>query len=80
MTLHNIVKNIQKTIESGESSPSAKDMDDFLDEVREAVTGLFEERRDSEKEKEESTLRSWQKEQTVMVQGTYEKCREFFAL
>jgi|TARA_R110002167_G_scaffold243135_2_gene448703 hypothetical protein len=57
VTLHNIVRNIQKTIECGESSPSAKDMDDFLDEVREAVTGLFEERRDSKKEIEKSTLR-----------------------
>lgn len=57
MTLHNIVKNIQKTIECGESSPSARDMNDFLDEVREAVTGLFEERRDSKKEEERDTLR-----------------------
>jgi hypothetical protein len=56
MTLSNIVEDIRATIENGESSPSAKDLDIFLEEVRNAVIGLFD-RRDSRDTEENNILR-----------------------
>jgi len=56
MTVSNIVEDLRRTIESGESSPSAKDLDIFLDEVRDAVISLFD-RRDSSDKGENSILR-----------------------
>ena len=46
-SLKHLVNDLRKTIESGESSPSAKDMKMFLAEIEEAVGSLF--RRDSRK-------------------------------
>lgn len=56
MTLSNIIGDIRETIENGGSSPSAKDLDIFLEEVRNAVISLFD-RRDSRDTEENNILR-----------------------